>query len=155
MTVPITKEAVIERPTPISSTSRLVAWLTGGALVALLLVPADRLYSIASNDLLAYDFRQTFLPAAEALFDGRSPYPEYGYPPLVAFLSVPFALLPSAEVLLTGLPSRCVPAFPLAPGRSRLALLRRRVPVDLGLQRRADGERDAADPRSRAAVCWR
>jgi Glycosyltransferase family 87 len=81
----------------------VTAWLAGAALVSLVLVPGDRLYSAASKDILAYDFRQTFLPAAEALLDGSSPYPEYGYPPLVAFLSIPFALVPSPELWLTGL----------------------------------------------------
>jgi hypothetical protein len=90
--------------------SRAAVWLPGAALVALVLVPVDRLVSAARKDLLAYDFRQTFEPAAEALLDGRSPYPEYGYPPLVAFLSVPFALLPSSEVVVTAVMIACVPA---------------------------------------------
>jgi alpha-1,2-mannosyltransferase len=88
----------------------LSAWLSGVALVALLLVPLDRLVSAARIDILAIDFRQTFLPAAEALLDGRSPYPEYAYPPLVAFLSVPFALTPSPEVAVTVAIAACVPA---------------------------------------------
>jgi hypothetical protein len=77
--------------------------------MAALVIFTDRLVSAARADLLAYDFRQTFLPAAESLLDGRSPYPEYGYPPLVAFLSVPFALVPSPELVLTALLIACVP----------------------------------------------
>jgi hypothetical protein len=89
---------------------RAAAWLSSAALLtAALVVFSDRLVSAARSDLLAYDFRQTFLPAAEALLDGRSPYPEYGYPPLVAFLSVPFALLPSPEFVLTAVLIACVP----------------------------------------------
>ena len=86
------------------------AWLPEVVLlVAALLVLSDRLVSATRADLLAVDFRQTFLPAANALLDGRSPYPDYGYPPLVAFLSVPFALLPSPDVVVTGLLLACVP----------------------------------------------
>ena len=89
---------------------RLRAWVSGAALVALVVVPAQQFMSAWQKDLLAYDFRQTFLPAAERLLDLSSPYPAYGYPPLVAFLSVPFALLPSPEVLVTALMIACVPA---------------------------------------------
>jgi Glycosyltransferase family 87 len=88
---------------------RAVAWISGAALAATLLLPADRLLGAWRGDLLAYDFRQTFLPAAERLLDGSSPYPEYGYPPLVAFLSVPFAILPSPELVVTALLLACVP----------------------------------------------
>jgi len=91
------------------SRRRTSTWLAGAALVALAFVPAERLLSAYDHGLLAYDFRQTFLPAAEALVDGNSPYPEYGYPPLVAFLSVPFALVPGAEFIVTGLLIACVP----------------------------------------------
>jgi alpha-1,2-mannosyltransferase len=103
--VPI-EEKTMERSPP---TTRLAVWLGGAALVALVLVPVDRLVSAARGGILAYDFRQTFLPAAEALLDGRSPYPEYGYPPLVAFASVPFALVPSSTAVLTALLIALVP----------------------------------------------
>jgi hypothetical protein len=89
--------------------SRLSAWLSGLALVGLLLVPIERFVSAARIDILAFDFRQTFLPAAESLLDGSSPYPEYAYPPLVAFLSVPFALAPSPEIVVTAVVAACVP----------------------------------------------
>jgi Glycosyltransferase family 87 len=90
--------------------TRMSRWLPGAALVALLLVPLDRIVDSARIDILAIDFRQTFLPAAEKLLDGSSPYPEYAYPPLVAFLSVPFALTPSPEVFVTVAIAACVPA---------------------------------------------
>ncbi len=38
---------------------------------------------------LGIDFTQTLLPAAREIADGNSPYPAYGYPPLVAFALVP------------------------------------------------------------------
>jgi len=89
---------------------RLAAVLSGVALVALLLVPLQKFVWAVRDDILAYDFKQAFLPAAEALLDGRSPYPELGYPPLVAFLSVPFVLAPATEILVTVAVAACVPA---------------------------------------------
>src|SRR5205807_5659992 len=59
--------------------------------------------------LLAVVYRQTFLPAAEALIHGHTPYPEYGYPPLVAFLSVPFAIAGHPEVFVTAAMIACLP----------------------------------------------
>lgn len=90
--------------------TRTGARLSGAALLAVALVPLYKLVVAARDDILAYDFRQTFLPAAEALLDGRSPYPEYVYPPLVAFASVPFALVPSPEIAVTAAMVACVPA---------------------------------------------
>jgi hypothetical protein len=90
-----------------SKLSLSAVWMSG-LVLALVVVPVYAIVSAARQDLLAYDFRQTFEPAAEALLDGRSPYPEYGYPPLVSFLSVPFALLPSPEVVLTAVMVGCV-----------------------------------------------
>lgn len=54
---------------------------------------------------LAFDFRGAFLPAADAVLDGESPYPPvegpelasqtaYVYPPLLAYLVIPFTILP-------------------------------------------------------------
>ena len=96
--------------TPGPDIRRLAGWLSGAALVALLLVPLQKFAWAARDDILAYDFKQAFLPAAEALLDGRSPYPELGYPPLVAFLSVPFVLAPATEILVTVAVAACVPA---------------------------------------------
>lgn len=50
---------------------------------------------------LGIDFTQTLLPAAELVARGESPYPAYGYPPLVAFALVPFTIVPSPEILYT------------------------------------------------------
>jgi alpha-1,2-mannosyltransferase len=57
-----------------------------------------------AHDTLAYDLRHAYLPAAEALVDGESPYPElddprlaaeqaYVYPPLVGWALAPATLL--------------------------------------------------------------
>ena len=70
------------------------------AVVALSLF-VDRLASAARADVLAVDFKQTFLPAGDAILHGHSPYPAYGYPPLVAFLSTPFALLSRPDIAVT------------------------------------------------------
>src|SRR5438093_2202647 len=89
---------------------RAAVWFSGIALlVTALLVFTNRLVDAARHDLLAYDFRQTFLPAGQALLHGHSPYPDYGYPPLVAFLSVPFALVSRPDIFLTVLLIACVP----------------------------------------------
>ncbi|MFN0154811.1 MAG: glycosyltransferase family 87 protein [Gaiella sp.] len=63
------------------------------------------------NGDFAIDLRQTLLPAADKLAHGDSPYPEYGYPPLVAFLLVPFSVLSVnvAAVLYCALLAACVP----------------------------------------------
>jgi glycosyl transferase family 87 len=90
--------------------ARLAAVLSNVALLALLLVPLQKFAWAVRDDILAYDFRQAFLPAAEALLDGRSPYPELGYPPLVAFLSVPFVAAPATDILVTLAVAACVPA---------------------------------------------
>lgn len=56
------------------------------------------------HESLAYDFREAYLPAAEAVREGRSPYPTiddprlaaetaYVYPPLLAYALIPFTLL--------------------------------------------------------------
>jgi hypothetical protein len=58
-----------------------------------------------AQDLLAWDVRFAYLPAAEAVLDGRTPYPElddpilldqkgYVYPPQLLFLLVPLTPLP-------------------------------------------------------------
>ena len=63
-----------------------------------------------SRGELGIDFQQTLLPAAEEIAEGRSPYPAYGYPPLVAFALVPFAFLPSPELLYTAALLAGIPA---------------------------------------------
>jgi hypothetical protein len=59
---------------------------------------------------LGIDFTQTLLPAAREIADGNSPYPAYGYPPLVAFALVPFTLLPSPELFYTAAMLAGIPA---------------------------------------------
>jgi hypothetical protein len=62
-----------------------------------------------AQDLLAWDVRFAYLPAAEAVLEGRSPYPElddpilldqkgYVYPPQLLFLVLPLTYLPVALV---------------------------------------------------------
>jgi hypothetical protein len=64
---------------------------------------------------IGFDFRGAFLPAADAVADGESPYPPvegpelasqsaYVYPPLLAYVLIPFTLLPEtvAAVLAVG-----------------------------------------------------
>jgi Glycosyltransferase family 87 len=64
----------------------------------------------ARSGILAIDFKQTFLPASQALASGHSPYPAYGYPPLVAFALVPLTFVPAPSVVFTILVALCVPA---------------------------------------------
>ena len=65
----------------------------------------------AAESLLAWDVRFAYLPAAEAVLDGQSPYPAlddpiledqkgYVYPPQLVLLLVPFTWLPVAAVAL-------------------------------------------------------
>ena len=64
-----------------------------------------------AEDLLAWDVRFAYLPAAEAVLDGRSPYPAlddpiledqkgYVYPPQLVLALVPFTWLPVDVVAL-------------------------------------------------------
>jgi Glycosyltransferase family 87 len=70
---------------------------------------------------LAFDFHQAYLPAARAVLDGDSPFPPatvaalspktaFVYPPLAAFLAVPFAVVPTlvADILVSLLAIGCV-----------------------------------------------
>jgi len=71
------------------------------------------------HESLAYDLREAYLPAAEAVRDGNSPYPAlddprlaaetaYVYPPLLAFALIPFtALSENAAAVLAAL-AACV-----------------------------------------------
>ena len=85
------------RPRPSFLTAALV-------LVAVMWTLAFVGFSLA-EDLLAWDVRFAYLPAAEALLDGRSPYPElddpiledqkgYVYPPQLVVALVPLTPLP-------------------------------------------------------------
>jgi hypothetical protein len=90
---------------------RARAFGTSLQLSLLIIVPVA-LYAIllsASWSNFAIDFQQTLLPAAEKLAHGHSPYPAYGYPPLVAFALVPFVFLPAAGVFFVLLLAAGVP----------------------------------------------
>jgi hypothetical protein len=103
-------ERVADSSARVPAAGQVLVQLSAAALaLGVALFVSDRLVSAARADLLAVDFRQTYLPAGEALLHGHSPYPAYGYPPLVAFLSLPFALAPSPDVLATVLMLACVP----------------------------------------------
>ena len=56
------------------------------------------------------DFQQTLLPAARKIAHGVSPYPAYGYPPLVAFVLAPLTFLPSPQIVVALVLIACVPA---------------------------------------------
>jgi hypothetical protein len=99
--------------------------LIAGAAVLLLLGGVALHVTLLVNSwhraTLGLDFTGAYLPAAEAILDGESPFPHgdeevgsgfgYVYPPLVAFLSIPFTLLPGGvDVVITLLMLACVPA---------------------------------------------
>ena len=65
---------------------------------------------VVSAGDLGIDLEQTFLPAARTLADGHSPYPGYGYPPLVAFVVVPLTLVPGPNIVFAALLIASVPA---------------------------------------------
>ena len=79
------------------------------ALVAVLapLVTAMALVTIVATATggIAVDFRWHFLPAAEAMVDGGSPYAVAGYvyPPQLAFALTPLTVLPEDIAILIGL----------------------------------------------------
>lgn len=89
-------------PTPTRPTGSLGRVLALAALCALpIVLYAVMLQYFWDRGELGIDFTQTLLPAAEEIVRGDSPYPAYGYPPLVAFALVPFTFLPSPEVVYT------------------------------------------------------
>lgn len=83
-----------------------VAYLIGLApLVALALVSIVTFVDGLNPGSIGFDFRGAFLPAAHAVVQGDSPYPPvegpelasqnaYVYPPVLAYLVIPFTLLP-------------------------------------------------------------
>lgn len=93
---------------------------------------AAPLWMVVDNALLhqfAFDVHFAFVPAAHAVLHGASPYTgvtsravregfAYLYPPLGAYLSVPFTVLPplAADILATALAAACVPATLLLLG---------------------------------------
>jgi alpha-1,2-mannosyltransferase len=80
--------------------SHVAALLGLVALPLLLYVVMLRLFW--SRGELGIDLTQTLLPAAREIADGNSPYPAYGYPPLVAFALVPLTLVPDPALVYTG-----------------------------------------------------
>ena len=85
----------------------------GLATVALLFVAAAWMLGFVAmsvaQGLLGWDVRFAYLPAADAVLDGRSPYPElddpilldqkgYVYPPQLLYLVLPLTWLPDAVV---------------------------------------------------------
>ncbi|MGI8478652.1 MAG: glycosyltransferase family 87 protein [Gaiellaceae bacterium] len=82
--------------------------MLAATLILLLVVPVlwTSFFLVAAgvHESLAYDFREAYLPAAEAVLDGNSPYPAlddprlaaetaYVYPPLLAYALIPFTAL--------------------------------------------------------------
>jgi Glycosyltransferase family 87 len=119
---PTTDTAVVVRALPRSPLLRVVElWLLAVAPV-ILLVGAVR--SWAHSHTLAYDFDRAYLPAAHLVLHGSSPYgpatraalgsqTAFVYPPIGAFLAVPFAAVPAhaADILVTVLAAFAVPAI--------------------------------------------
>jgi hypothetical protein len=94
-----------------SRTKTLRLTLEGLLFVGLpLLVFVPFLISAYHRGILGYDFETWLLPAGRAIADGNSPYPGYGYPPLVAFAMVPFTFVPGPNIVFTVLLVACMPA---------------------------------------------
>lgn len=62
------------------------------------------------RDVVAFDLEHFMLPAARIIADGGSPYPGYGYPPLVAFVLVPLTFIPGAGIVASIILIACIPA---------------------------------------------
>ncbi len=73
--------------------------LSAGVLVGAAAIFVVALFASTGSERLGYDFRAVYLPAAESVWHGESPYVTdnelpYVYPPLLAILVVPFTALP-------------------------------------------------------------
>jgi alpha-1,2-mannosyltransferase len=79
--------------------------LSMGALVSAAAILMVGLFAAVGSEKLGYDFRAAYLPAAESVRDGGSPYPPpdspivdeeraYVYPPQLAIVLVPLTALP-------------------------------------------------------------
>ena len=86
-------------------TARIAYVLGIAPLVALAVVSIVTFVDGLNPGSIGFDFRGAFLPAADAVLAGESPYPPvegpelasqtaYVYPPLLAYLVVPFTLVP-------------------------------------------------------------
>lgn len=84
-------------PRPATDWSRT---LSTGVLVGAAAIFMIALFAATGQEKLGYDFRSVYVPAAESVWDGESPYstPDdrlpYVYPPQLAILVVPFTALP-------------------------------------------------------------
>jgi alpha-1,2-mannosyltransferase len=90
------------------------ALLTGVLLAAACLLVVT-LFAATGSERLAWDFRTAYLPAAEAVLDGESPYEDpsssavtegraYVYPPQLAFALAPFTVVsPNVAAVLGSL----------------------------------------------------
>jgi len=76
-------------------------------LVALAILSLVTFVHGLNTGSIGFDFRGAFLPAAHAILDGESPFPPiegpalasqtaYVYPPLLAYLVIPFTLVPES-----------------------------------------------------------
>src|SRR5262245_30650092 len=72
-----------------------------GLVVLPLLLYIVMLQTFWDRGELGIDLTQTLLPAAHEIAHWQSPYPAYGYPPLVAFALVPLTVVPSPELVWT------------------------------------------------------
>jgi len=82
-------------------------WLFFAVMPVVVLVAFIRLAH--QRGVVAFDLEQFLLPAARIVAEGGSPYPGYGYPPLVAFVLVPLTFVPGAAWIVTVLLVACVP----------------------------------------------
>jgi Glycosyltransferase family 87 len=108
------EQVILDHAAPVSTRTvnlQAAALLTLGIGLQLALLMQAR----HAGDL-GVDLVQTLLPAAERVADGSSPYPEYGYPPLVAFLLVPLTFLPGPTIVFSLALLACVPAALLLLG---------------------------------------
>lgn len=87
--------------------ARILYTLGVAPLVALAVLSLVTFVDGLNTGSIGFDFRGAFLPAAHAILDGESPYPPvegpalasqtaYVYPPLVAYLVIPFTLVPES-----------------------------------------------------------
>ena len=81
-----------------------------GLVVFPLLFDGILLSGAAHAGNFAVDFNRFYLPAARNVAAGHSPYPFYGYPPLLVFALAPLTFVPSPDVVFTILVILCVPA---------------------------------------------
>ena len=99
-------------PSPKARPAALGWWrtLSTGVVIGAAAISLVALVAIAGSDKLGWDFRYTYLRAAELVMNGGSPYPKlddavlgsgmaYVYPPQLAVVLAPLTLLPSDLVV--------------------------------------------------------